>query len=124
MTSMPPFADPPLDVRPAEADATAFGRVVMAKAPFSQAVLVCRKCARKLPGKTGAKDIRKTLKMALKRLGPAHAWGKVRIVEASCFDLCPKRRQVLASGATLRDRKLVVVEPGFDAEAVLERLLG
>jgi hypothetical protein len=124
MSQTPPLPDIARVTHAAAEGAAPSGRVVLAKAPFAQAVLVCGKCARKLPGKPGAKSIRKALKAALKGLGPAHAWGKVRIVEASCFDLCPKRRQVLASGATLSERKLVVVEPGFDAAAALERLLG
>ena len=51
-------------------------------------------------------------------------WGKVRVVETKCFDLCPKRRQVLASHRTLADHRLVVVEPGFSPEAALTALLG
>jgi hypothetical protein len=64
-----------------------------AKAPFADAVLMCGKCSRKL-GSDG-KAIRKALKQALK----SRRWGKVRLVEMSCFSLCPKRRQVLASVA-------------------------
>ena len=90
----------------------------LAKAPFDQLVLVCGKCARK--SGEGAKDVRSRLKAALK----SRRWGKVRVVESRCLDLCPKRRQVLASARTLADRRLVVVEPGFDATAALTRLLG
>ena len=90
----------------------------LAKAPFAQTVLVCGKCARKLPG--GNKSVRSRLKAVLK----TRRWGKVRLVETKCMDLCPKRRQVLASARTLCDRRLLVVEPGFDAEAALLVLLG
>ena len=90
----------------------------VAKAPFSDTVLVCGKCARKFKG--AGKPVAKELKALLKD----RRWGKVRVVETKCFDLCPKRRQVLASARTLADHRLVVVEPGFSAEEALRALLG
>jgi hypothetical protein len=95
-------------------------RVTLAKTPFDQTVLVCGKCAKKFPGAKNAKGVAKRLKALLK----TRRWGRVRVVETRCFDLCPKRRQVLASARTLAERRLVVVEPGFDAEAALTELLG
>jgi len=95
-------------------------RIKLAKTPFAETVLVCGKCARKFPGEKNAKGVAKRLKAALKD----RRWGKVRVVETRCFDLCPKRRQVLASGRTLAEHRLVVVEPGFDIDAALGRLLG
>ena len=90
----------------------------VAKAPFSDTVLVCGKCARKFKG--AGKPVAKELKAALKD----RRWGKVRVVETKCFDLCPKRRQVLASHRTLADHRLVVVEQGFSVETALQALLG
>ncbi len=90
----------------------------LAKAPFSDTVLVCGKCSRKFKG--AGKPVAKQLKALLK----GRRWGKVRVVETKCFDLCPKRRQVLASARTLADHRLVVVEPGFSAEEALSALLG
>ena len=94
-----------------------------ARAPFRQALVVCGKCARKLGGGFGPKGrgpLRKELKRALKRGG----WGRdVRVLEASCLGLCPKRRQVVAGGAQLAAGRLLVVEPGADAAEVLDRLL-
>ncbi|WP_174299244.1 (2Fe-2S) ferredoxin domain-containing protein [Caulobacter sp. S45] len=90
----------------------------VAKAPFSDTVLVCGKCARKFKG--AGKPVAKELKALLKD----RRWGKVRVVETKCFDLCPKRRQVLASHRTLADHRLVVVEPGFSPEEALHALLG
>ena len=90
----------------------------VAKAPFSDTVLVCGKCARKFKG--AGKPVAKELKALLKD----RRWGKVRVVETKCFDLCPKRRQVLASHRTLAGRRLVVVEPGFSPEEALHALLG
>lgn len=95
-------------------------RIARAKTPFDQTVLVCGKCAKKFPDAKKAKGVAKRLKALLK----ARRWGKVRVVETRCFDLCPKRRQVLASGRTLAERRLVVVEPGFDPQVALTELLG
>lgn len=95
-------------------------RVRQAKAPFAETVLVCHKCAKKFPDHRGAKGVRSALKSALK----TRRWGKVRLIETKCLDLCPKRRLVLASGATLANHKLVVVDAGFDADAALVQLLG
>jgi predicted metal-binding protein len=102
----------------------ALGRVILAKAPAAQTIFICSKCAKKLPGRPGPKSVRAALKDALKRLSPTKAWGKVRIVQAGCFDLCPKRRQVLASGRTLANGRLVVVDADLHTDAALEALLG
>ncbi len=95
-------------------------RITLAKTPFAQTVLICGKCAKKFPDPRGAKGVRSALKKALK----GRRWGKVRVVETKCFDLCPKRRVVLASGRTLADKRLVVVDAGFSAEDALTQLLG
>ncbi len=90
----------------------------LARAPFSDTVFVCGKCARKFKG--AGKPVAKQLKALLKD----RRWGKVRVVETKCLDLCPKRRQVLASPRTLAGQRLVVVEAGFSAEDALRALLG
>ncbi len=96
------------------------GRIRQVKAPFAETVLVCGKCAKTFPDRRGVKGVRSALKSALK----SRRWGKVRVVQTKCLDLCPKRRLVLASAATLSNHKLVVVDAGFDAEAALTQLLG
>jgi hypothetical protein len=85
--------------------------------PFSDALLMCRKCARRL-GPDG-KAMRKSLKRALK----THRWGKVRLVQRSCFSLCPKRGEVLAAVRTIGERRLLVIEPGEALEPALDYLL-
>ena len=107
---------PLLDLTPSQP--TPRARLKIAKAPFSDTVLVCGKCARKFKG--AGKPVAKALKAELK----GRRWGKVRVVETKCFDLCPKRRQVLASHRTLADHRLIVVEPGFSPEDALLALLG
>ncbi|MHB8286863.1 MAG: hypothetical protein ACYDD1_19595, partial [Caulobacteraceae bacterium] len=79
----------------------AVGRVRQARAPFAETILVCGKCAKKFPDRRGTKGVHAALKSALK----TKRWGKVRVVETKCLDLCPKRRLVLASGATLANHK-------------------
>ncbi len=88
-----------------------------AKAPFADAILICGKCVRKL-GSEG-KGMRKALKKALKR----RPGGKVRVIEARCFSLCPKGRIVLASARTLEERRLLVALPGFEVDAAIAQLL-
>jgi hypothetical protein len=90
----------------------------LAKAPFSDVVFVCAKCQRKFKG--AGKPVAKQLRRELK----GGRWGRVRVVETRCFNLCPKRRQVLASHRTLADHRLLVVEAGFAPEAALDTLLG
>jgi len=113
-----------MKVQGPKSKAAALGRVSLAKAPAAQTIFVCAKCAKKLPGRPGAKGVRAILKTALKRLSPTKDWGGVRIVQAGCFDLCPKRRQVLASGRTLANGRLVVVDENLDVDAALDALLG
>lgn len=94
-----------------------------ARAPFREAVLVCRKCSRKLEGgfgRRGGEGLRKALKRAWRASGRA---GKLRVVETPCLGLCPKRRQVVATGASLAAGRLWVVRPGEAPAAVLDRLL-
>ena len=95
----------------------------LARAPFGEAVLVCGKCARKLGGgfgREGAHGLRRELKRAWKAAGRP---GKLRVVETRCLGLCPKRRQVVATGASLAAGRLWVVEPGEAASGVLARIL-
>ncbi len=87
-----------------------------AKAP--NLVFVCKKCGRKL-GPAG-KAMRKSLKHALK----TRKWGKARLVTTSCFSLCPKRRQVLASARSLAEHRLLVVDETSSVEEALDYLLG
>lgn len=96
-----------------------------AKAPFRDVVLVCGKCARKLDGEGFGERGRHPLRKALKRALKGGAWGrKVRVLETACLGLCPKRRQVAATPATLAAGRLLVLDPGADAAGALEMLLG
>jgi hypothetical protein len=83
-----------------------------AEAPFADTVLICGKCVKRL-GRDG-KTIRNSLKQALKN----SPWTDVRLVKTSCFSLCPKGGQVLATIRKPGDR-----EPGFAIENALDYLL-
>lgn len=63
---------------------------------WSHALLVCRKCQKKLKGGFGP-DGRMKLSKALKRElgGGKGRKARLGIVEAPCFDICPKRAVVL-----------------------------
>lgn len=96
-----------------------------ARAPFRGVVLVCGKCARKLDGEGFGRRGREPLRKAFKRALKGGPWGrKVRVVETACLGLCPRRRQVVATPATLAAGRLLVLEPGADAANVLTTLLG
>ncbi len=90
------------------------GPTRVVKAPFERVVLLCRKCAKSYPDKRFAK--------ALKSAAKSRRWGRVRVVEAGCFDLCPKRRLVVATPDLLDRRRLMVVEAGTAPEGVLNAL--
>jgi predicted metal-binding protein len=88
---------------------------------WRDAVLVCKKCSKKLgggfgPGKRTSlrKLLRKTLKL---KKGRKAALG---VVEVGCFDLCPKRAVTIALGS--RPRTLYVIPRGAAAEDIVETL--
>ena len=90
-------------------------RVRTARAPWSELVLVCGKCARK----AGRKSFRKELSKALKALSPGA--GK-RVVACGCLDLCPKGRITLAAGPGTAVPRLLVVQPDSASAAASEIL--
>jgi predicted metal-binding protein len=88
--------------------------------PWEQVVLVCRKCSRKLDGgfgKDGSASLRSELKQALREAGRRR---QVRVVETSCFSVCPKRAVSVMQGG--RPGEILVVPAGTDGEDVLRRL--
>ena len=95
-------------------------RVASARAPFVEVVLVCGKCSKKLAKAGEARDWRGDLKRALKKGG----WRRVRVIRSGCLDLCPKGRQVLASGRGVAAGRLAVLQPAAPVEGALTLLLG
>jgi predicted metal-binding protein len=85
--------------------------------PFDGALLVCRKCSKKL-GKEG-KELRKTLKE-----GARERFGKkgVRVLQTGCFDVCPKGSVTVGATGPKIGLRLVTVAPSARAEGVFEAL--
>ncbi|MEH3144455.1 MAG: (2Fe-2S) ferredoxin domain-containing protein [Methylobacterium frigidaeris] len=94
------------------------GAAKLASAPWAEIVMVCTKCAKRQG--VGAKAVRRGLKQGAKRLRPH---GKLRVVEVGCLGLCPKRSLTLASGASLRDGRLLVFDPEAEPSTMLAALL-
>ena len=100
------------------------------KSDWTDVVLVCRKCAKKLKGGFGP-DGDQTLPKALRAEVARRDGGKsakklrrkgasVAIVEVSCLDICPKNGAVVV-GAREPGRWRVIA-PGEDAGALLDEL--
>jgi predicted metal-binding protein len=88
---------------------------------WREAVLVCRKCSKKMGGGFGAKkrtSLRKLLREALHlKKGRKAAIG---VVEVGCFDLCPKRAVTVAVGS--RPRTLYVIPRGTPLDEIVATL--
>lgn len=97
--------------------------IEVSKAKWRDVILVCRKCQKKLDGGFGP-DGDRTLKKALKKyLRPGKAPGRkadVAILEAGCFDICP-RKAVVAVRAS-EPKRLLIVPTGADLFEVKARL--
>jgi predicted metal-binding protein len=78
-------------------------------------VLVCRKCLKRLDD---GREIKQALKSELKRRSAKLGNKRPRVVLTSCFDICPKRAVVVASGATLnRGEYLLLADSDGIADA-------
>lgn len=88
---------------------------------WQNAVLVCRKCEKKLDGGFGPKGDERLAKALRRHL----ALGKGRkaaagIVEVSCLGVCPKGAVTIVNGA--RSRDWLLVRPGADLDALGQAL--
>ena len=88
---------------------------------WDHAVLVCRKCSRKLDGGFGPDRDERLVKafrrhLSLKK-GRKAAAG---IVEVNCLGVCPKGAVTVVNGA--RSREWLLVRPGDDLDALAEAL--
>lgn len=92
-----------------------------ARSDWTEVVLVCRKCSKKLDGGFGedgdeklAKVLRKDLKTGKGRKA------RVGVLEVGCFDVCPKNAVVAVRASKPGD--WAVVPRGASTKAVVERL--
>ena len=95
-----------------------------ARSSWTEVILVCRKCSKKLDGGFGddgdqklAKALRKSLKGAG---GGKDRKARVGVIEVGCFDICPKNAVVAVKASNPGD--WVIAPRGASIAAVAERL--
>ena len=88
---------------------------------WQNAVLVCRKCTRKVGGGFGKKG-KTPLAKALRALGNGKKGRKAAfgIIETGCLKLCPAGAVTVVDGA--RPQSWLMVKPGADIEEVAREL--
>ena len=74
-------------------------------------ILVCRKCLKRMDD--GGK-LKSRLKSGLKQHSAGSKKGRVRLVLASCFGICPKNAVVTASAATLARGEFLLIRGSSD----------
>jgi hypothetical protein len=90
--------------------------VIAARLRRAPPILVCKKCLGRIDD---GKKLRKALKSESKDRSAAQDVKPPRVVMTSCLGICPKRAVVVASAATLRDGKyLLLSETKATAEAI------
>lgn len=92
------------------------------RADWTETVLVCRKCTRKLDGGFGKNGATKLARLLRKTLNGKAGGRKARVgvVEVGCLDVCPKRAVTVVRAATPGD--WAVVPAGTPVRRVIERL--
>jgi predicted metal-binding protein len=88
---------------------------------WSNAVLVCAKCSKKLDGGFGPKGRTPLAKALRKRLGLKKGRkGTAGIVEVKCLGVCPRGAVTVVNGA--QSREWLLVPEGADLEVVAAEL--
>jgi predicted metal-binding protein len=94
-----------------------------ARSDWTEVVLVCRKCSRKLDGgfgEDGGQRLAKALRKGVKGQGGKGRKARVAVIEVGCFDVCPKNAVVAVRASNPGD--WVVVPRGASTAAVTRRL--
>jgi len=81
-------------------------RIRMARAGFTELVLVCSKCVKRQGLKKGS--VRRQLKSELKRRLTAR---KPRVVEVGCLGPCPKRALAVITADSLAKQRIHLLDP-------------
>lgn len=119
MMTRPPVAPEPGD-RPA-------GRPALtksAKTKLAEVVVVCSKCAKRQGLRPRA--VRALLKAAAKQAvkdGALTGRTKLCIVESGCLGPCPKRAVAVATGASLAEGRIVLLDPDAAPQDALAAVL-
>lgn len=88
---------------------------------WSNAVLVCAKCSKKLGGGFGPKGKASLAKALRRHLGLKKGRkGAAGIVEVKCLGVCPRGAVTVVNGA--QSREWLLVPEGADLDAVAEEL--
>jgi predicted metal-binding protein len=92
------------------------------RADWTETVLVCRKCTRKLDGGFGKDGTAKLAKLLRKELNGKAKGRKARVgvVEVGCLDVCPKQAVTVVRAAT--PGEWAVVPAGTPVRRVIEHL--
>ena len=85
-------------------------------APWTDIILVCRKCSKKLSGGFGP-DGDDALPRALKHTLRAAGRRSTRIIETKCLGLCPEGAVTVVAART--PGTMLVVPKGADPDAIL-----
>lgn len=97
------------------------GNIQQEQVPWSQAVvMVCTKCSKKIVGDERlAEELKKELKGDFKDLrGKA-----IRVVTASCLDVCPKNRLTVAIAPRNGETRTITFEQDTKKSALIEEIL-
>jgi predicted metal-binding protein len=92
------------------------------KADWSDVVLVCRKCSKKLDGGFGEDGDQKLAKALRKAIGAKGKGRKAKaaVIEVDCLDVCPKGAVVAVRASAPKD--WAVVPRGTPMKSVIEGL--
>ncbi len=92
------------------------------KADWSEVVLVCRKCSKKLDGGFGEGGDQKLAKALRKAIGAKGKGRKARaaVIEVDCLDVCPKGAVVALRASA--PKEWAVVPRGASIKTVVEQL--
>jgi len=92
------------------------GQVRLVETGWSEVLLICRKCSKKLKGGFGPEG-RDTLRTALRgRLRESGRRGEVGLIEVKCFGVCPKGAVTVAMAS---EPGVLRIVPKGSKEAVL-----
>ena len=85
---------------------------------WTDALLICRKCSRKLDGgfgKDGRESLRRAMRGALRTSGQR---GQIGLVEVACLGVCPKHAVTTARAS--QPGNLLIVPEGTPVERLLQ----
>ncbi len=96
-------------------------RIKTVKSEWETAILVCRKCSKRVGGGFGPKGKTPLAKALRKQLGGKKGRkAKIAVIETKCLSACPKKAVTVVRTDDLLNWKLIA--PGTPPDAVAETL--